>query len=134
PVSAAPRSPLLLLATIVLGAAPPTAHLGPHYLTHRHVPLPHVGFVNGVKTGHTPTAGYCLVGSATRNGVTVISAVLGDPSAAARDADTLALLRFGLARYRSYTAFTAADVLATAKMRYREHDTVGIVPAREFST
>ena len=41
-----------------------------------------------------------LVGSATRNGVTVVSAVLGEPSEAARDADTLALLRYGLRSYR----------------------------------
>ena len=55
-----------------------------------------VGFVNGIKTGHTQQAGYVLVGSATRNGVTVLSAVLGDRSEAARNADTLALLRYGL--------------------------------------
>jgi len=93
-----------------------------------------VAFVNGVKTGHTPTAGYCLVGSATRNGVTVISAVLGDPSDYARNADTLGLLRYALSRYRSYTAFGTADVLATAKVRDRGSDTVGLVPARMFST
>ena len=49
-------------------------------------------FVDGVKTGHTLAAGYVLVGSATRGPVNVISAVLGDPSEAARDADTAALL------------------------------------------
>jgi D-alanyl-D-alanine carboxypeptidase (penicillin-binding protein 5/6) len=64
----------------------------------------------------------------------MVSAVLGDPSAYARNADTLALLRFGLSRYRSYTAFGTADVLATAKVRYREADTIGLVPARAFST
>ena len=53
-------------------------------------------FVNGVKTGHTSEAGYVLVGSATRDGVTVVSAVLGAPREAARDGDTLALLRYGL--------------------------------------
>ncbi len=39
-----------------------------------------VAYVNGVKTGHTLGAGYVLVGSATRRGVTVVAAVLGDPS------------------------------------------------------
>jgi serine-type D-Ala-D-Ala carboxypeptidase (penicillin-binding protein 5/6) len=107
---------------------------GRHFVTNKNDLVRQVGFVNGVKTGHTPSAGYCLVGSATRNGVTMISAVLGDPSAYARNADTLALLRFGLSRYRSYTAFGTADVLATAKVRYRESDTIGLVPARAFST
>lgn len=55
-------------------------------------------YVIGVKTGHTGDAGYCLVGAAQRRGMTVISVVLGDPSEAARDADTLSLLRYGLAR------------------------------------
>jgi D-alanyl-D-alanine carboxypeptidase (penicillin-binding protein 5/6) len=107
---------------------------GNRYVKNRNDLVGRAGFVNGVKTGHTPTAGYCLVGSATRNGVTMISAVLGDPSAYARNADTLGLLRYGLSRYRSYTAFGTADVLATAKVRYRESDTIGLVPARIFST
>ena len=59
-----------------------------------------VDFVDGVKTGRTDDAGYVLVGSATQRGVTVVSAVLGEPSEAARDADTLALLRYGLDRFR----------------------------------
>lgn len=55
-------------------------------------------YVLGVKTGHTNGAGYCLVGAARRRGETLISVVLGEPSEASRDADTLALLRYGLAR------------------------------------
>ncbi len=49
--------------------------------------------VNGVKTGYTRRAGNVLVGSATRDGVTVISVVLGAPSERARDSDSLTLLR-----------------------------------------
>ena len=59
-----------------------------------------VPVVNGVKTGHTNRAGYVLVGSATRDGVTVVSVVLGEPGERARDADSLALLRYGLDGYR----------------------------------
>ena len=57
-------------------------------------------FVSGVKTGHTRSAGYVLVGSASRGGATVISVVLGTPSEAARDAETLELLDWGLDRFR----------------------------------
>ena len=42
-------------------------------------------WVNGVKTGHTRGAGYVLVGSGSRNGIQLITAVLGTPSEAARD-------------------------------------------------
>jgi serine-type D-Ala-D-Ala carboxypeptidase (penicillin-binding protein 5/6) len=76
--------------------------------------------VNGVKTGHTSTAGYVLVGSATRNGVTVVSAVLADPSEAARDADSLTLLRYGLDRYHRLAATVKGRAYATAKLAHRD--------------
>jgi D-alanyl-D-alanine carboxypeptidase (penicillin-binding protein 5/6) len=58
-------------------------------------------WVNGVKTGHTHLAGYVLVGSARRHGVQVVSAVLGTPDEGARDTQSMALLRAGLAAFRT---------------------------------
>jgi serine-type D-Ala-D-Ala carboxypeptidase (penicillin-binding protein 5/6) len=84
-------------------------------------------FVNGIKTGHTNKAGYVLVGSGTKHGVTVISAVLGDPTEAARDADTLTLLDYGLAQLRRVTAVRRGERLGTARVRYRESDTIPLV-------
>ena len=92
-----------------------------------------VAFVNGVKTGHTPAAGYVLVGSGTRGGVTMLSVVLGDPSEAARNADTLALLRYGFARYRLRPVLRSGQVLARAKVRYREEERIDLVPQRPYS-
>lgn len=85
--------------------------------------------VNGVKTGHTSTAGYVLVGSATRRGVTVVAAVLGDPSEATRNADALTLLRYGLRRYSRRTAVRKGQALARARLRYRS-GSVGLVAGR----
>ena len=76
--------------------------------------------VDGMKTGRTNEAGYVLVGSATRNGVTVVSAVMGEPTEAARDADTLALLRYGLGRYKRSTLVKRGATLARADLKYRE--------------
>lgn len=56
--------------------------------------------VDGVKTGHTKAAGYVLVGSATRGGRAVVSAVLGTRSEDDRDDATVRLLRYGLRRLR----------------------------------
>lgn len=78
--------------------------------------------VDGVKTGRTSQAGYVLVGSATRGGVTVVSAVLGAGSEAARDADSLALLRYGLSRYRRRTVLKEGEGLRTADLRFRDAD------------
>ena len=79
-----------------------------------------VGFVDGVKTGRTQQAGYVLVGSATRRGVTVVSAVLGEPSEAARDADSLALLRYGLDRFRRATLVRRGQTLTRTELQYRD--------------
>jgi serine-type D-Ala-D-Ala carboxypeptidase (penicillin-binding protein 5/6) len=90
-------------------------------------------FVDGVKTGHTNRAGYVLVGSATAgNGARVVSVVLGEPSEAARDADTLALLRYGLAQYRRVPVLREGRAVARADVAYRD-ETVPLVPARPVS-
>ena len=57
-------------------------------------------WVTGVKTGHTLAAGYLLVSSAEKLDATVISVVTGEPTEAARDADSLKLLTFGRGFYR----------------------------------
>jgi serine-type D-Ala-D-Ala carboxypeptidase (penicillin-binding protein 5/6) len=77
-------------------------------------------WVNGVKTGHTNSAGYLLIGSATRNGITVVSVVMGEPSEAARDADSLTLLRHGLSSFKRQTGLQKGAVLATPKLAYRD--------------
>jgi D-alanyl-D-alanine carboxypeptidase (penicillin-binding protein 5/6) len=100
-------------ATVVMGSRRRT-------LVNRNTLVREVPWVDGVKTGHTSQAGYVLVGAARRGGVRLVSAVLDAPSEAARDADTLALLRWGLARYRSTTAVRARQVLARPKLAFRD--------------
>jgi D-alanyl-D-alanine carboxypeptidase (penicillin-binding protein 5/6) len=70
-------------------------------------------WIVGVKTGSTQDAGQCLVAAASLNGVHLISVVLGAPSEAARDADTLALLRYGLSLFRSVPVAVAGRVYAS---------------------
>jgi D-alanyl-D-alanine carboxypeptidase (penicillin-binding protein 5/6) len=89
-------------------------------LVNRNTLVRTVPWVSGVKTGHTSQAGYVLVGAARRDGVRLVSAVLGDSSEAARDADTLALLRWGLSRYRTATAVTRGEVLAQPDLAFRD--------------
>jgi D-alanyl-D-alanine carboxypeptidase (penicillin-binding protein 5/6) len=70
-------------------------------------------WIVGVKTGSTQDAGQCLVAAASLNGVHLISVVLGAPSEAARDADTLALLRYGLSLFRSVPVAVAGRIYAS---------------------
>jgi len=83
--------------------------------------------VDGIKTGRTEQAGYVLVGSATRGGVTVLSVVLGEPSERARDADSLALLRFGLRSYTAATPLPEGRILDRVALRYRGGEFVDVV-------
>lgn len=75
--------------------------------------LAHHPWVVGVKTGDTPNSGYCMVGAARRNGVEVISVVLGARSVVASDVDTLALLHYGLERLRRVSIARAGRTYAT---------------------
>lgn len=59
--------------------------------------------VNGVKTGYTGQAGRCLVSSATRNNMQVISVVLGSPTRDARAQSSRALLDYTFNNYKPYT-------------------------------
>jgi len=87
-------------------------------------------FVNGVKTGHTTQAGYVLIGSArSRIGGRVISVVMGEPSEAARDAETLSLLRWGLGRFHRVRVLSRARPLARAAIEHRDEE-VALVPRR----
>ena len=78
-----------------------------------------VSWVNGVKTGHTLDAGYVLVGSGTRGGMTLISAVLGASSESARAADTLALLKWGFDNFRLAKPVSIGQVVTRLPVRGR---------------
>jgi D-alanyl-D-alanine carboxypeptidase (penicillin-binding protein 5/6) len=57
--------------------------------------------VDGIKTGHTNSAGYCLAASAKRDDMRLISVVMGTPSIKAREAANAALLGYGYAFYET---------------------------------
>jgi D-alanyl-D-alanine carboxypeptidase (penicillin-binding protein 5/6) len=92
-----------------------------------------VSGVDGVKTGHTLGAGYVLVGSATRRGATVVSVVLGDPSQSARDADTTALLDYGLAQFAPVALVRPRQAFASAAIRYKRDAHVRLIAARPLT-
>ena len=90
-------------------------------------------FVDGVKTGHTRSAGYVLVGAAdSRIGARVVSVVLGEPGEAARDEDTLALLRYGLAQFRRERVLSPHRAAAVADVLHRD-ERARLVPEREVA-
>jgi D-alanyl-D-alanine carboxypeptidase (penicillin-binding protein 5/6) len=99
----------------------------PRTFANRNVLVRNVPAVNGVKTGHTSTAGYILVGSASRAGITVVAVVLDDPSESARDSDALNLLKYGLGRYHVVTAVKQDQVVGHAALSHRGDEQVDLV-------
>jgi D-alanyl-D-alanine carboxypeptidase (penicillin-binding protein 5/6) len=72
--------------------------------------------VDGIKTGHTEAAGYCLAASALKNDMRLISAVMGTSSDKARTVNTQALLNYGFRYYESHKLYKAGEALATQRM------------------
>jgi serine-type D-Ala-D-Ala carboxypeptidase (penicillin-binding protein 5/6) len=109
-------------------------HTGNHVRTviNRNDLVAKVPWINGVKTGHTLQAGYVLVGSGTRNGMTLISAVIGTPDEAVRDASTLSLLNYGFANYALRTPVHKGAVLARPAVKGRDQLHAKVIAAATF--
>ena len=67
--------------------------------------------VDGLKTGHTDAAGFCLVSSASREGMRLISVVMGAPSERAREEASAALLNYGFTFYESFRVKAAGTTV-----------------------
>jgi len=78
--------------------------------------------VDGLKTGHTDEAGFCLTASAKRNGMRLISVIMNADSAQARADQTRVLFNWGYANFDEATPVQAGATLSTAKVLY------GVVP------
>jgi D-alanyl-D-alanine carboxypeptidase (penicillin-binding protein 5/6) len=82
--------------------------------------------VDGMKTGHTDSAGYCLVTSAKKDDMRLISVVLGTDSEKARADASQALLNYGFRFYETHKLYDAGKQLATARIWKGESDTVSL--------
>jgi D-alanyl-D-alanine carboxypeptidase (penicillin-binding protein 5/6) len=72
--------------------------------------------VDGLKTGHTDEAGYCLVSSAQRDGMRLIAIVLGTSSTKARTDGSQALLNYGFRFFETRLLFKAGEEITTARI------------------
>jgi D-alanyl-D-alanine carboxypeptidase (penicillin-binding protein 5/6) len=72
--------------------------------------------VDGMKTGHTQTAGYCLVSSAKRDGIRRISIVLGAPTDSARATESQKLLNYGFQYFDSKLVYKQGQSINQLKV------------------
>jgi len=72
--------------------------------------------VDGLKTGHTESAGFCLAASANREGMRLISVVMGSNSETSRASETQSLLAYGFRFFETVQLYKARDELAQARV------------------
>ncbi len=82
--------------------------------------------VDGVKTGHTETAGYCLIASAKRDGMRLVSVVLGTDSMKEREDASATLLGYGFNFYETKRVYGAGQPLTTTHVWKGAESEVGL--------
>ncbi len=88
--------------------------------------------VDGLKTGHTESAGYCLVASAERDGMRLISVVMGSESERSRARESVALLSYGFRFFETHRLYGALEPLTEIRIWKGEVEKLGIGLARDL--
>ena len=81
--------------------------------------------VDGVKTGHTESAGFCLVASAKRDGMRLISVVMGTDSEEARISTTQTLLSYAFRFFETHKLYSANEVIQSGRVWKGDRETTG---------
>jgi len=72
--------------------------------------------IDGLKTGHTESAGYCLAASAKRNGMRLVSALMGSASESSRASETQSLLNYGFRFFETVQLYQSGQELTRARV------------------
>ncbi|WNO62075.1 serine hydrolase [Rheinheimera sp. MMS21-TC3] len=85
--------------------------------------------VDGIKTGHTNEAGYSLITSATRDGMRLVSVVMGTANERSRQTENKKLLTYGFRFFETITAYPAGEVFSEQRIWQgdKEHIQLGIL-------
>ena len=89
--------------------------------------------VDGLKTGFTSEAGYCLTATAKKNNMRLISVVMGEPDTKTRNSETTSLLDYGFAKYKAENIVTKETVIDKLKIEKASNKSVDIVPINDYS-
>lgn len=88
--------------------------------------------VDGIKTGHTEAAGYCLAASAVEGDMRLISVVMGTGSDRARADASQALLNYGFRFFETHKLYSAGTELTNTKVWKGATDDVGLAPGEDI--
>ena len=82
--------------------------------------------LDGLKTGYTTKAGYCLTATAKRNDMRLISVIMDEPSSEIRNSETIDLLNYGFTNYKIKSILTKEDDLGYIEVINGKKDKVNI--------
>ena len=88
--------------------------------------------VDGLKTGFTTTAGYCLTATAKKNNLRLISVVMGAETSDKRSSDTTSLLNYGFNTYKTHVVLTSNDSLGIKRVENGVLEKVDIVLTNDY--
>jgi serine-type D-Ala-D-Ala carboxypeptidase (penicillin-binding protein 5/6) len=87
--------------------------------------------VDGLKTGYTRAAGYCLVSSAERDGMRLVAVVFGASTPDARTEGSLALLDYGFDSFETHKLYSGGQTVAQARIWNGSRDMLSLGPERD---
>lgn len=82
--------------------------------------------VDGIKTGHTDSAGYCLVSSAKRDDMRLISVVMGTDGTKARTRATQTLLNYSFRFYETHKLYSAGETISSTQVWKGDRETFDV--------
>ena len=89
--------------------------------------------VDGLKTGYTETAGYCITTTAKKNDMRIITVVMGEPDSKTRNAETTAMLDYAFAQYEVETLLSENSILGKKEIEMGKQKYIEITPASEVT-
>lgn len=88
---------------------------------------------DGLKTGYTESAGYCLTATAKRDGMRLIAVVMGEETAEERNSEVTNMLDYGFAQYKIENILSKDDVLGKIEIQNADKRYADIVPIKDIS-
>ncbi len=89
--------------------------------------------VDGLKTGYTKEAGYCLTSTAKRGDTRFITVVMGEPDTKTRNNETTSMLDYGFSQYATEKVLGKESVVGTVRVEKGKKDAVKLVPMNDVT-
>lgn len=89
--------------------------------------------VDGLKTGYTEEAGYCLTFTAKKNNMRLLGVVMGEPTSDTRNSEVKEMLDYGFAQYELETMLSTKSVLDNKEVSKGKKRYVNLVPSQNIN-